>query len=113
MQRGEIWWCNLDPTIGAEQQKKRPCVIVNDNAVGILPLKVIVPLTDWKAHYSIAAWMVRIDPTPTNGLPKISAADCFQVRSVSQQRLSQRTGKVSDTQMEQIETALKAVLHLN
>jgi mRNA interferase MazF len=57
--------------------------------------------------------MVRIDPAPTNGLPKISAADCFQVRSVSQQRLSQRTGKVSDAQMKQIETALKAVLRLN
>ena len=37
MQRGEVWWCNLDQTIGAEQQKKRPCVIVNDDAVGILP----------------------------------------------------------------------------
>ena len=33
MQRGEVWWRNLDPTIGAEQQKKRPCVIVNDDAV--------------------------------------------------------------------------------
>ena len=32
MQRGEVWWCNLDPTIGAEQQKKCPCVIVNDDA---------------------------------------------------------------------------------
>ena len=52
MRRGEVWWCNLDPAIGAEQKKQRPCIIVKDDAVGVLPLKVIVPLTDWKDHYS-------------------------------------------------------------
>ena len=87
-------------------------IIVNDDAVGVLPLKVIVPLTDWKGHYSVAAWMVRIDPTPTNGVQKTSAADCFQVRSVSQQRLTQRVGRITDAQMEQIGTSLKTVLHL-
>src|SRR5437870_4072732 len=112
MRRGEVWWCDLDPTVGAEQKKQRPGIIVNDDAVGVLPLKVIVPLTDWKDHYSVAAWMVRIDPTPTNGLQKTSAADCFQVRSVSQQRLTQRVGRITDAQMEQIETSLKTVLHL-
>ena len=113
MRRGEVWWCNLDPAIGAEQKKQRPCIIVNDDAVGVLPLKVIVPLTDWKDHYSVAAWMVRIDPTPTNGVQKTSAADCFQVRSVSQQRLTQRVGRITDAQMEQIGTSLETVLHLN
>lgn len=113
MRRGEVWWCNLAPTVGAEQQKQRPCLIVNDDAVGILPLKVIVPLTDWKEHYSVAAWMVRIDPTRTNGLKKPSAADCFQVRSVSEQRLTQQLGRVSNAEMERVGTALKAVLRLD
>jgi mRNA interferase MazF len=40
---------NLDPTVGAEIQKTRLAVIVNDDGVGVLPLRVIVPLTDWKA----------------------------------------------------------------
>jgi PemK-like, MazF-like toxin of type II toxin-antitoxin system len=48
MRRGEIWTINLSPTLGAEMQKTRPAVIVNDDEVGILPLKVIVPITDWK-----------------------------------------------------------------
>jgi len=51
MRRGEVWFINLDPTIGAELKKTRPAVIVNDDAVGLLPLKVIVPLTAWKEHY--------------------------------------------------------------
>ena len=40
MQRSEVWLITLDPTVGAEIKKTRPAVIVNDDAVGILPLKV-------------------------------------------------------------------------
>ena len=46
MHKGEIWLINLNPTIGPEIRKTRPAVIVNDNAVGVLPLRVIVPLTE-------------------------------------------------------------------
>ena len=61
MRRGEVWFINLDPTIGAELKKTRPAVIVNDDAVGLLPLKVIVPLTAWKEHYRQApGWCVSI-----------------------------------------------------
>ena len=52
MKQGEIWSVNLDPTLGAEIRKTRPIIIVNDDAVGRLPLKIIVPLTDRKAHYA-------------------------------------------------------------
>lgn len=51
MKQGEIWLINLDPTIGAEIKKTRPAIIVNDNSLGKLPLKIIVPLTDWKERY--------------------------------------------------------------
>jgi mRNA interferase MazF len=78
MRRGEVWLINLDPTIGAEIRKTRPAVIVNDDAVGLLPLKVIVPITEWKDRYGVAPWMVRLDPNPVNGLDKLSAADAFQ-----------------------------------
>jgi mRNA interferase MazF len=54
MKQGEIWIINLDPTIGAEIRKVRPAIIVNDDALGKLPLKIIVPLTDWKERYDIA-----------------------------------------------------------
>jgi mRNA interferase MazF len=47
MRRGEVWLINLDPTVGSEIQKTRPAVIVNDDAIGILPLRVIVPITAW------------------------------------------------------------------
>lgn len=36
MRRGEVWLINLDPTVGAEIQKTRPAIIVNDDGVGVL-----------------------------------------------------------------------------
>jgi mRNA interferase MazF len=60
MKQGEIWMINLDPTIGAEIKKIRLAIIVNDNSLGKLPLKVIVPVTDWKDKYAIAPWMIKI-----------------------------------------------------
>ena len=53
MLRGGIWLVNLDPTIDSEIRKTRPCAIVNDDAIGVLPLKIIVPITDWKEAFSI------------------------------------------------------------
>jgi mRNA interferase MazF len=112
MHRGQVWLINLDPTVGAEIKKTRPAVIVNDDAIGILPLKVIVPITDWKDHYAIAPWMVRLDPGAENGLDKPSAADAFQVRSVAQQRFVRQLGMLSDTAMHLITRALAIVLNI-
>lgn len=46
MKQSEIWLVSLDPTVGSEIRKTRPAIIVNDNTLGKLPLKIIVPLTD-------------------------------------------------------------------
>ena len=46
MKQGEVWLINLDPTVGSEIKKTRPAIIVNDNALEKLPLKIILPLTD-------------------------------------------------------------------
>jgi mRNA interferase MazF len=112
MRRGEVWLLNLDPTVGAEIRKTRPAIIVNDDAIGVLPLKVIVPVTDWKDHYAVAPWMVKLDADLQNGLTKPSAADSFQVRSVARERFVQRVGRVSDHHLRQIADALAVVLKI-
>jgi len=110
MRKGEVWLINLDPTVGAEIKKTRPAIIVSEDTIGVLPLRVIVPLTDWKEHYEIAPWMVRIDPDRTNGLSKTSAADAFQIRSVSQVRFANRIGRISKVQLQEILEAIQAVI---
>ena len=112
MKQGEIWLINLDPTIGAEIKKTRPAIIVNDDALGKLLLKVIVPLTDWKDRYKVAPWMIRIKPDSGNGLVKNSCADCFQVRSVSKERFVKRLGNVSLLHMDEIKSGLSKVLSI-
>ncbi len=96
MKQGTIWQVNLDPTIGSEIKKSRPCLILNSDKIGKLALKVIAPITDFKEHYALVPWMVTIEPTKENGLNKKSAIDLFQVRSVSQQRLTRNIGKVAN-----------------
>ena len=83
MKQGEIWLINLDPTVGAEIKKTRPAVIVSDDSLGKLPLKIIVPITDWKDRYVVVPWMIKLEHISENGLTKDSSADCFQIRSVS------------------------------
>jgi mRNA interferase MazF len=110
MRKGDVWLINLDPTIGAEIKKTRPAVIVSEDAIGVLPLKVVVPITDWKDRYAVAPWMVRLDPDGENKLDKTSAADCFQVRSVSQERFVRQVGSLPRLRMVDIESALTRVL---
>lgn len=110
MRKGDVWLINLDPTIGAEIKKTRPAVIVSEDAIGVLPLKVVVPVTDWKDRYAVAPWMVRLDPDDQNKLDKTSAADCFQVRSVSHERFIRLVGSLPLLRMIEIEIALARVL---
>jgi mRNA interferase MazF len=73
MKQGEIWQVNLDPTLGSEMKKSRPYVILNNDMVGKLALKIIAPLTDFKEHYELVPWMVTIEPNKNNGLSKKSS----------------------------------------
>lgn len=112
MKRGEIWLINLDPTIGAEIRKTRPVVIVSSDAVGVLPLKVVAPITDWKAHYADVPWMTEISPNTQNGLEKPSSCDAFQVRSVSVERFIRKLGSLDSTLTKAISVSLAEVLDI-
>ena len=113
MRRGEIWLIRLDPTLGAEIRKTRPAVIVSSDAAGALPLKVVVPLTDWKDRYQGVPWMVRIEPDAQNHLDKTSAADTFQIRSIDRGRFIRSLGVVAEPDMTAIAEALVAVLEVH
>lgn len=112
IKRGEIWWINLDPTIGAEIKKTRPAVVVSSDAIGRLPLKVIVPVTDWNDSFAHSHWHVRIEPSPDNGLKKVSALDAFQVRSLSTNRFQSRLGKLNAIDLEEVVQAIAIVIEL-
>lgn len=109
MNQGEIWLVNLDPTLGAEINKTRPALIVSADEMGVLPLRVIAPITDAKSHYADVPWMVQLEPGKANGLKKKSVVDLFQVRSVSCQRLIKKWGVVQSNEFEKVLQALQQV----
>ena len=110
MKQAEIWEVDLSPSIGAEIRKVRPAVIINDDAIGVLPLRIIAPVTGWKNQFQDAPWMVKLTPAPNNNLKKISTVDCFQIRSISTRRFIRKIGTVSIEEIEQIKNAVKAVI---
>jgi len=112
MTQSEIWLINLDPTVGAEIKKTRPAIIVNNDEIGIIPLNVIVPITDWQDRYNNVPWMVKIIPGNDNNLDKVSVADCFQIRSLSNERFVKRIGKVDFVKMASIIEAVSSVISI-
>ena len=100
----------LDPTIGAEIRKTRPVVVVSSDAIGVLPIKLIAPLTEWKDRYAGSPWQVRVDPDLLNGLTKASAVDALQLRGVDTARFLDKLGSVSAETMEEIAATIAAVV---
>jgi mRNA interferase MazF len=110
MRQGEIWLVNLDPAIGAEIKKIRPALIVNTDACGTLPLKIVAPITGWKEHFKNVPWMVCIEPTAHNNLEKVSSIDCFQLRSVSVTRFIKCIGSVEPAALILVQQAINRVV---
>jgi mRNA interferase MazF len=110
MKHAEVWLVDFSPRIGQEIDKIRPAVIVNHDSVGVLHLKVVVPVTD--ATRSAREWHVALSPSTGNGLSKESVADCFQVKSISRERFIRRLGNLSAKEMDEVKLGLVKVLDL-
>lgn len=113
VKRGEIWRVNFEPTIGSEIKKTRPAVVISSNSIGKLPIKIIAPLTNWNQNFDNSLWHTKIIPNNKNNLTKISAVDALQIRGVDVQRfLPPKVGTLTQDQIEEIVTAIAAVIEL-
>lgn len=112
MNTKDIFLVDLNPTKGAEMQKTRPCIIVSNNDIGILPLKVIVPIIGYKDIHKGKSWLVIIEPNEANGLSKISTADALNIRSVSNERIIKKIGSVDESTYQELIEAMKVVLDI-
>jgi mRNA interferase MazF len=69
--RGEIWLIDFDPAVGAEIRKTRPAVVISIDSIGRLPLRLVVPVTDWKAQYTHYPWFVELPASSSSTVPVI------------------------------------------
>lgn len=108
--RGEIWLVGLDPVVGDEMGKTRPAVVVSSDAVGVLAAKLVVPLTRWQDGFTGKIWHVRLEADSLNNLDQVDSADALQIRCIAVERFIQRIGRLSASLMEEITTAIAAVV---
>jgi mRNA interferase MazF len=109
-QRGEVWLVNFDPTLGTEIRKIRPAVVISSNNIGVLPIKLVAPITDWKDWYVGNLWHVKLNPNADNGLSKDSSIDTLQLRGVDTQRFIRKLGSLSLDEMNSIVIAIVTVI---
>ena len=110
MFRGEVWRMSLAAKPSTDPEDGRSVIVLSSDALGALPLKVVVPLTPWKDDYAAAPWMVRVPPVLHSGLETPMAADALQVRSVSSARLVRRLGELPDRVLDQVAAAVGLVI---
>lgn len=110
VRRGDIWVVNLDPTIGHEIKKSRPCVIIqNDFGNKYSPITIIAPITSQKIEV-IRSFEVLLDNVKS--LDKNSKVLLNQIRSVDKMRLINKLGKVDENVLLKVDEAIKISLGL-
>jgi mRNA interferase MazF len=106
MNRGDVYWVDLNPTKGSEINKKRPCVIVSVNPINRARNTVIVvPL-------STAASVRPPIVINVDCLGKPVSAVCDQIRTVDKSRLVKLAGSLSAQDMSVLDDSLRQILSL-
>ncbi|MCL2035450.1 MAG: type II toxin-antitoxin system PemK/MazF family toxin [Oscillospiraceae bacterium] len=97
----EIYFCNLDPTVGSEQRGTRPVLIISTDAVNHnLPVSTVIPISSVKQGDKIYPTEVMLEEEKS-GLPKLSVAMLQQIRTISHSRLNNMAGRISDTKIQE------------
>jgi len=110
--RGMVVDVELDPVVGHEQGKRRPCVVVqNDTGNQYSPTTIIAPVTGAEHVRRLSPVHVLLEQGD-GGLKKRSVVLCDQIRTVDQRRLRTVHGKISDALIERVNEALRVSLEI-
>lgn len=89
--QGEVWWCALGPVVGSEIAKTRPVLIVSIDQMNAQRARrsIVVPLTSTERPAGVPVEL------EVKGAVRMSYAEAYQVRTVSQDRLTTKLGTAS------------------
>ena len=107
---GEVWFADLDPTVGHEQAGRRPVLVLSVDAFNQSPAGLVVALPITSRLRGIP-WHVPVSP-PEGGLTLPSTILCEALRSVSRSRLERRMGVASAATVQAVQERLRILLNL-
>lgn len=106
----EIRWIDLEPTRGAETQKKRPCVIIQSNLINQGSRTIIVaPILPGHKNWP---FVVNVKPSKNNGLDKERHINLKQMRAVDVSRIQNRQGILERQYLKPIQEAIRIIFAL-
>lgn len=113
IQRGQIYFVDLNPVQGREQAGQRPVLVLSIDSINRLPLVVTVVVGTKGANIARDyPTNVRVSPNESN-LPLETVFLCFQIRSLDPKRFpSQPAGQLSEIKMQEVEGAVRFCLGL-
>ncbi|HJZ23361.1 MAG TPA: type II toxin-antitoxin system PemK/MazF family toxin [Candidatus Babeliales bacterium] len=109
--RGEVWFVNLDPTVGHEQAKTRPCLVISNNIFnhGHANLHIVLPITSKNKNHPFHIVLDLYE----GGLEKESFILCDQIRTVSRQRFKGKSfGNVTEETLASVEYIMGILLNI-
>jgi mRNA interferase MazF len=109
MKRYELYSVNLDPTIGVEMKKTRPCLIISPDEMNKNVQSIIVaPLTT--RHRNIPS-RIRIEANASNGLSETSYIVLDQIKTIDKNRCNEKIGRISNSDAMKIADLLVEIFH--
>ena len=104
IERGDVVMVNLDPVLGSEVGRTRPAIVLqNELANRSSPTVTVVPVTSRPGR--VYPFQVRLS-AGDGGLDRDSKALCEQIRTVARERIAERLGRIPESRLEQLRSAL-------
>ncbi|GLU56292.1 type II toxin-antitoxin system PemK/MazF family toxin [Dyadobacter frigoris] len=108
MKQKDIWWADLNPVKGSEQQGRRPVVIISGNTMNDhLDVGIACPLSSKIKNF---AGCVIVKKGKKSGLDQDSEIITFQVRTISKSRLVNKIGQITEDELRQVKIGLNEIL---
>jgi len=112
IERGEVWWADLDEPTGSEPGYRRPVLIVQADAFNRSRLQTTIAVALTSNLRLIDAPGNVLVPKQNAGLPRDSVANVSQVVTLDRDFLTERAGKLPPRLLAAVDAGLKLVLAL-
>ena len=107
----EVWFADLDPSIGSEPGKVRPVVVMQSDILNKAGHRtVIVCVISSQSQAGVSFLRLAVEPTGNNGLLKKSYILCDQIRAIDVSRLRSKTGTLDEDDINRLVTSVKTIL---